>query len=126
MQSYYISRSLIAALFGGLIYWFGGSILAGVLSAAAIMAVFIYLPRSGRYRVDPKKGAAPLRRDEWSQNVNQRSGLYAWVAVTITGGVLVLYYGLISPGDVPVGMIGALLLLGVLIYYLSDFWLRRV
>jgi len=126
MQSYYISRGLIAILFGGLVYWFGGSILAGVLSAAAILAVFVYLPRSGRYRVNPEKGVSPMRRDEWSQNVNRRSGLYAWVVVTIAGSALVLYYGLISPGNVPLGMVGALLLLGVLTYYVSDFWLRRL
>jgi hypothetical protein len=126
MRSYYISRGLIAILFGLLIYWFGGSILAGVLSTAAILAVFIYLPRSGRYRVDPEKGVAPLRRDDWSQYVNQRSGLYAWVVVSITGGALVFYYGLISPGNVPLGVMGALLLLGVLTYYASDFWLCRL
>lgn len=126
MKRYYVSRGVVSIVFGGLFYLFSGSLLAGLLSAVLVFITFMYLPRSGRYKVFPHKGSTALRRDEWTQSINQRSGRNAWVIVTIGGGGLVLYYGLISPGDVPFVLLGGLLLLGVVTYYVSDYWMRRL
>jgi hypothetical protein len=38
----------------------------------------------------------------------------------------VVFYSVISPGDVPVFVVAVLLLSGLLTYYLTDFWLRRL
>jgi hypothetical protein len=126
MKRYYISRGVLSIAFGGLVYMVSDFLLAGLLSAILVFIIFLFLPRSGRYRVLSHKGATALRRDEWTQSINQRSGRNAWVVVAFAGGGLVLYYGLISPGDVPVGLLGVLLLLGMVTYFVSDFWLRKV
>lgn len=126
MTLYYASRGVVSMVFGGLVFLVSKSILAGLLLAVLVFTVFLWLPRSGRYKVFPNKGVTALRRDEWSQSINQRSGRNAWVIVTLGGSGLVLYYGLVSPGDVPNGLLGGLLLLGLVTYYLSDLWMRRL
>ena len=126
MKLYYISRGIISIALGGLLYLLSQSLLISVSIAVVIFITFMILPRTGRYKVFPQKGMTALRRDEWTQSINQRSGLNAWVIVTITGAGLVLYYGLISPGDVPTGLLGALLLLGLVAYYVSDYWMRKL
>lgn len=126
MKRYYISRGVLSIAFGGLVYMVSDFLLVGLLSAILVFIIFMFLRRSGRYRVLSHKGATALRRDEWTQSINQRSGRNAWVVVAIAGGGLVLYYGLISPGEVPVGLLGVLLLSGMVTYYVSDFWLRKV
>jgi hypothetical protein len=125
MRSYYISRGVLSIIFGGAAYLISGSVWVGALSIVIVFATFILLSRSGRYVVRPEKGTTALRRDERTEAINQRSGLNAWVVVAVSGSGLVLYYSLVSPGDVPVGLLGSLLLLGLATYYVSDFWLRR-
>ena len=126
MKSYYMSRAVISIAFGGLVWLVSGYLLAGVLIAAVVFIMFLYLSRSGRYRIDPQKGIRALRRDEWTQSINNRSGRNAWVVVTILGSSLVLYYGLLSPGDLPVSLLGGVLLIGLVTYYVSDYWMRKL
>lgn len=126
MKRYYISRGIISFALGGILYMISRSSLLGLFSMVLIFILFVYLPRSGRYTVNPQKGATPLSRDEWGQSISQRSGRNAWVIVTITGSGLVLYFGLISPGDVPTGLLGGLLILGFITYYISDYWMRKL
>jgi len=126
MKGYYFTRVVISIAFGTVVYLVKGSLLAGLVSTVLVFIIFLFLSRSGRYTVLSREGATALRRDEWTQNINQRSGRNAWAVVAITGSGLVLYYGLISPGDVPVGLVGSLLLLGMCTYYISDFWLRKL
>lgn len=126
MKNYYISRAAFAILFGGLNYLISRSIWQAVLMAALVMTVFFYLPRSGRYKVKPEKGTTALRRDEWTERISQRAGRNAWAAVSVAGSALVLYYGRISQSDVPVNMVGAVLILGVVVYFASDIWMRRL
>jgi hypothetical protein len=126
MKNYYISRGVFAILFGILSYLISGSVLSAVLFAGVIMALFIYLPHSGRYKVKPENGITALRRDEWTERITQQSGRNAWVAVTLAGAGIVFYYGRIAPGDVPVNLLGLLLSFGMVVYFASDFWLRRM
>lgn len=126
MKKYYISRGMLSIAFGGLLYLVSDYVLAGLLGAVLGFAIFVFLPRSGRYKVLPDKGTTALRRDEWTQSINQRSGLNAWVVSAITSGGLVLYYGLISPGTVPVSLLGISLLSGWVTYYISDYRLRKL
>ena len=126
MKSYYMSRAVISIAFGGLVWLVSGYLLAGVLIAAVVFIMFLYLYRSGRNRIDPQKGISALRRDEWTQSINNRSGRNAWVVVAILGSSIVLYYGLLSPGDVPVSLLGGVLLIGLVTYYVSDYWMRKL
>ena len=126
MKSYYMSRVVMSIAFGGLVWLVSGYLLAGVLIAAVVFIMFFYLYQSGRYRIDPQKGISALRRDEWTQSINNRSGRNAWVVVAILGSNMVFYYGLLSPGDVPVNLLGGVLLTGLVTYYVSDYWMRKL
>jgi len=126
MKKYYISRGFLSLIMGVIVYLISTSVWIAALSAVSVFVVFVLLSRSGRYKVKPEKGVAALQRDEWTQGINEKAGRNAWVIVAVMGSLTVLYYSVISPGDVPVFILGILLLLGLLTYYVSDFWLRRL
>lgn len=126
MKNYYISRAVLAILFGGMIYLSSHSVLKAVLAAVAVMLIFAYLPRSGRYKVKSEEGMTALRRDEFTQSVAQRAGRNAWVAVTLAGSGMVLYYSQISPGAVPTAQLEILMFFGFLVYFISDLWMRKM
>ena len=126
MQRYYISRGFLSLVFGVLVYLISASWWIGALSAVIIFITFVLLSRSGRYRLKPERGVAALQRDEWTRSINDKAGRNAWVVVAVAGSFLMLYFGWISPGDVPLFFLGFLLLAGMVVYYFSDFWLRRL
>jgi hypothetical protein len=126
MQRYYISRGLLSLVFGVLVALISTSIWTGALSALFVFFTFIFLSRSGRYRRYPERGVSALQRDEWTQSINDKAGRNAWVVVAVAGSALILYYGWISPGDVPIFFLGLLLFSGMVTYYGSDFWMRRL
>jgi hypothetical protein len=123
--SYYVTRALISAAFGivfavsGLPWW------GALLTSAAMFAYFLWVPRSGRYFVRPQGGTAPLRHDERTQAIRDRAARNGFMGITLALAATVLYFGLIAPGDLPVGVPSLILALGVLIYFVSDYWLRR-
>jgi hypothetical protein len=126
MQRYYVSRGLLSLVFGVLVYLISATWWIGAFSAAVIFSTFVWLSRSGRYKLNPERGVAALQRDEWTRSINDKAGRNAWVTVAVAGSFLILYFGWISPGDVPILAFGLLLLAGLVTYYISDFWLRRL
>jgi hypothetical protein len=125
MKPYILSRGLLSVVFGVVIYLISRSWWLGALSAVLIFSLFLYLPRSGRYRVKPERGVTALQRDEWTERVNDKAGRNAWVVVALLGSLAILYYGLISPGDIPVNILALVIFAGIAAYYLTDLWLRR-
>jgi hypothetical protein len=126
MKQYYISRGVLSIVMGVVVYLISNSLLIGASSVVLVFMAFVWLSRSGRYRVNPEMGVRALKRDEWTQGITDKSGRNAWVAVAITGSLVILFYGVISPGNIPVSVLGILLLSGIVTYYVSDFWLRRL
>ena len=126
MKRYYVSRGLLSLILGVLVYLISASWWIGVLSAGIIFTTFVVLSRSGRYRIKPVRGVGALQRDEWTRSINDKAGRNAWVVVAVAGSALILYYGWISPRDVPIFSLGLLLFAGMFTYYVSDFWLRRL
>ncbi len=125
MRSYYISRGVLSLIFGLVIYLLTHSIWISILFIMLNIAVFTYLPHSGRYKVKPEGGVTPLRRDEWTQIITDKAGRNAWVVVALMGSFTILYFGLISPGDVPVTVLAVIIFSGNVAYYGTDFWFRR-
>jgi len=113
-------------ILGVLVYLISTSVWIGALSALIVFTTFVLLSRSGRYKLNPERGVFALQRDEWTRNINDKAGRNAWVIVAVAGSLVILYYSLISPGDVPVFILGILLFSGMLAYYVSDFWLRKL
>jgi hypothetical protein len=107
------------------IYLLSHSWWLGVLSALLVFFLFLFLPRSGRYKVKPERGLTPLQRDEWTEQINDKAGRNAWGVVALVGSMAILYYGLISPGDVPLEVLALGILSGMAAYYGTDLWMRR-
>ncbi len=126
MKQYYISRGLLSIILGVVVYAVSTSLLIGASSAVLVFVAFVWLSRSGRYRVNPEMGVRALKRDEWTQGIADKAGRNAWVVVAMAGSLVILYYGVISPGNIPVSILGILLLTGMVTYYVSDFLFRRI
>ncbi len=125
MSRYYVSRALISVIIGGLLalmglHW-GMAVLGGVL----VFAFFLWAPRSGRSAVHPELGVTALRRDERTQAINDKAARNAFVVIMLVMGGLAVYFGTIAPAEVPVSILSLVLALGVVTYFVSDFWLRR-
>lgn len=125
MKSYYISRAVISAAFGMLIasissYWWAG-ILAGILA----FAWFVLAPHIGRYVVHPEFGVTALRRDERAEIINDKAARNAFVISMLALGGMIVYFETLSLSSVPISIFKWLLIMGVLIYYVSDLWLRK-
>ena len=126
MSRYYVSRALFCIVFGGLfalagwLWWL--AILAGIMP----LAIFLWLPHSGRYVVRPELGVTALRRDERTQRIADRAARNAGLVTMLATGAVVIYFGLIAPAQVPVAVLNFVLLLGILVYWVSDFRMRRL
>jgi hypothetical protein len=126
MQRYYVSRGLLSLVFGMLVALISNSVWMGAASTVIVFFTFVLLSRSGRYRRYPERGVTALQRDEWTRSINDKAGRNAWVVVAVAGSALILYFVWISPGDVPIFFLGLLLFAGMVTYYVSDFWMRKV
>ena len=125
LSRYYLSRLLVSTLFGvlfaltGSLWW--GAVLAGV----AAFIFFLWAPHSGRYVVHPEFGVTALRRDEHTRIINDKAARNAFIltALVLAGGAI--YYGALTQVFVPLAFLHWTLIFAVVVYYLSDFWLRR-
>ena len=126
MTSYYVSRFLFAWIFAALFYLLGAAWWVALLVAGVLTAWFLYAPRSGRYQVDPSRGASALQRDERSQWINDKAARNAFVLTGIALGGLNIYFGSIAgTTSVPIEWTNWLLVAAVGVYLISDFTLRR-
>ena len=122
---YIASRAVVAAVlavalyFGGLPWW------SAVLAGGLALAYFLWAHGSGRYVVREKGGAAPLRRDERSQTVADKSARNAFVVTVLAVAALTMVYGRVLEDSVPVSALVGVLGLAALTYALSDPFLRR-
>jgi hypothetical protein len=125
MRGYTVSRILVALGLGLLFVLAGAAWWQAALIAAAAIGWFLWAPHSGRYQVDPQMGIAPLRRDERGSRLNDAAGRNAFVAVMLAAGAAALYAVWTRVPQVSVQVLNGLLILGVLVYFGSDYWLRR-
>ena len=125
LTTYYLSRAVLSALFGMLFMLLGASWQMGALAAALTLVFFLWAPRSGRYTVQSQKGLAPLQRDERAQAISEKAGRNAFVVLTILLGGILSYAQIAGLHTLPVDTMGWLLLLGIVVYFFSDFALRR-
>ena len=126
MTSYYVSRIIISIVLGGLFALLGAQWWMAVLAGLLALAVFLYAPLSGRYAVQPDKGIAPLGRDEFSRSVTDKAGrnAFAFMIIALAG---ILVYSLLSARTVvPVNALSVVLALGVIVFFVSDYWMRRM
>jgi hypothetical protein len=125
MTAYYVSRMLISAGLGVLLATTGATWWSAALMAGIVFLLFVWAPQSGRYAVHPELGVTALRRDERTQGITDKAARNAFVVVMLAVMGLVLYYGRLSPAEVPVPALDLLLALGAVAYFGTDLWLRR-
>jgi hypothetical protein len=125
LYRYYLVRAVISAVLAALVALAGapwwGALLAGVVT----FGLFVWAVRSGRYVVRPERGATALRSDEYTRAIRDRATRYGFVAVMLALGGVALYYGLIADADVPVSVVGGVLLIGWIAYFTTDILARR-
>jgi hypothetical protein len=80
---------------------------------------------SGRYSVLPEFGITALRRDERTGVINDKAARNAFVASMLAVAVIAGYSTGVGVGLVSVRILVMILVFGLLVYYLSDFLLRR-
>lgn len=124
MKSYYVSRAIISVAFGAL-FAAGSTWWTGILVGALAFAWFLLAPHIGRYSVHPEFGITALRRDERAQAINDKAARNAFVISMLVLGGMIVYFGTFAVTSVPIAVFKWLLILGALIYYASDFWLRK-
>ena len=121
---YYVTRLamvalwLLVAMVAGLPVWLS------VPTAAAMVAYFVWLPRSGRYVVREDQPLAPIRRDERGRAVSGRAAAWAFVMETLLAGAGMVW-GVVSQQQVLTGFLGLVLAAGLLTYLLAQGWLGR-
>jgi hypothetical protein len=125
MLRYYISRAILSAALGALLAITGLQWWIALLAGIAAFAFFLYAPRSGRYAVNPELGVTALRRDERTQLINAKAAVNAFVITILAMGGIAIYFGAIVSAAVPVIAISLTMLIAILTYFVSDFWLRR-
>jgi hypothetical protein len=123
--SYYIARAFVSVGLGiifalaGLPWW------GALVVAVGAFALFVWAPRSGRYFVQSQGGPTPLRHDERTSAIRDQAARNGFVGIMLVLAAAILYFGLIAPGDLPIVVPSLTLALGGLIYFVSDYWLRR-
>jgi hypothetical protein len=126
MRAYYISRAFVSAAFGLLLVLGGSPWWAGVAVGALAFVWFLVAPRIGRYAVHPDLGITALRRDERGSAINNAAARNAFVGCMLAVGGAIAYAATNAMNAVPLAVLQWLLILGVVIYYASDFWMRRL
>ena len=121
---YYISRTIFSIAFAGLFYATGSSLWGAVGLGVLLLALFLWAPHCGRYSVHPEYGVTALRRDERSQAINDKAARNAFVVIMLLIGGAGLYFGAAGVAAVSYSVLKALIIIGVLVYYASDIWLR--
>ena len=125
MKAYYLSRALIAVAIATILLVGGSPWWVSIGVGGLIMIWFLLAPRLGRYAVHPEHGVTALRRDERAEAINNTAARNAFVVSMLAVGALIVYARAAAWDGVEITLLEGILVLGVLVYYASDFWLRR-
>ena len=125
MKLYYISRTVLALAFAGLLAITGMALWQAALIGAIMLLLFWWAPLSGRYQVDPQRGMLAMGRDERTQAINRQAGLNGFVTLMLAMGGVMIYQSATGIAFPAAPVLSVLLGLGIAAYYVSDAWLRR-
>ena len=126
MLPYYVSRTIFSAAFGVLLYVTGSPLWSSVLMSGLILAFFLWAPHSGRYSVHPEFGITALRRDEFTQVINEKAARNAFIVSMLVIATIAIYSGSIGMINISLRFMKMVLIIGALTYFASDLWLRKL
>jgi hypothetical protein len=124
LSKYYISRTLIALAFGALALILSGSWPLAIGMALGALAIFLYLPKSGRYIIRSENSVTPFRIDEYSQTIRNQAARDGFVVMTL-GFFVLQIYSMATKTSLTANNFTLLFVFGWLTYLVSDFWRRR-
>jgi len=125
MLPYYLSRTILSAAIGLLLFVTGSTLWMVILISGLILAFFLWAPHSGRYSVHPELGVTALRRDERTQVINDKAARNAFIVSMLTVGAIAIYFGLFGAIYISISVFKIVLVIGGLTYIVSDLWLRK-
>jgi nitrogen fixation-related uncharacterized protein len=125
VSRHYFIRALISIVWGGLWALLGAPWWAAVIMGGIAFAWFLWAPHSGRYVVLSRPGEFSLKRDERGQTIVNKASRNAFAATMLIIAGIGLYFGVVVQSDVPVFLINMTVMIGLLTYFISDFWLRK-
>ncbi len=125
MSKYYFSRALVALALGAISFMLNGSWPRAIGLALGTLALFLYLPTSGRYIIRSKNSIAPFRIDEYSQAIRNQAARDGFVVMTL-GFFLLQAYSAVTKTALTANHFTILFILGWLTYLVSDLWRRRM
>jgi len=125
MLPYYLSRTILSAAIGLLLFVTGSTLWMVILISGLILAFFLWAPHSGRYSVHPELGVTALRRDERTQVINDKAARNAFIVSMLTVGAIAVYFGLFGAINISISVFKIVLVIGGLTYIVSDLWLRK-
>jgi hypothetical protein len=125
MMPYYISRIVISAVLGLLLFLTGSPILNATLTGGLILVFFLWAPHSGRYSVHPEFGVTALRRDELTQTINDTAARNAFIVSMLIISAIAVYFGSFGGINISINIFKMVIATGALTYFVSDLWLRK-
>ncbi len=126
LMPYYISRGVLSIFLAGLLYFSGTPLWTAIVIGAIILLLFLLAPLSGRYTVRPEFGITALRRDDFTNSVNDKAGRNGFVASMLVTASAAGYSSIYGGGLVTSRALMLIVLAGVLVYSISDYFYRRV
>jgi hypothetical protein len=126
MKAYYLTRAIIAVTIGGLLIVGGSPRWVGIGVGGLTMLWFFVAPRVGRYAVHPEQGATALRRDERGEAIHNAAARNAFAVCMLAIAGVLLHAWATGLDGVGIAVLEGILVLGILVYFASDYWLGRV
>ena len=125
MTRYYLSRALVAIVFGALWVALGSSWWAGVLAGAAAFGLFLLAPRTGLYAVHPELGVTALAADERTRTVQDKAARIAFQLTIPALAAAEIYFSWAGFDAIPFAAVNYLLLFAIAVYAFFRIYLLR-
>lgn len=126
MRNYYISRTVVAILFGMLFMLLGAEWWMGLLAGLLALAGFAWAPRSGRYVMETgQDGQVKLVHDENTRAIADKAARNGFVVSMLLLAVLSLYFWRTGQETIQIQYLQAVLVSGLLTFAISDIVIRR-
>ena len=125
MRNYYVSRLAVTALVVAVLLLAGSPWWVVTVVGVLVLGFFLLAPRGGRYVVKAEHGVTALRRDERTQDVANKASRNGFIVLMLAAAAVAIYWGVVAETGVPAFVLYLLVALGWVVYFASDFWLRR-
>ena len=126
MRNFYISRVIIALIFGALFIMIGAQWWMGITASTIALLGFLWAPRSGRYvKQVGADGQTRLAHDEHTRSITDKAARNGFVTGMISLAAINLYYWKTGFETVPIELTQFVLIVGAITYAVSDIFIRR-